>query len=66
MTCSFHKFGSFFPGTGGIHDIGKGQGERYSVNVPLKAGIKDPQFYELFKNITDAIRTQYQPQAVVV
>jgi len=42
MTCSFHKFGSFFPGTGGIHDIGKGQGERYSVNVPLKAGIKDP------------------------
>ena len=35
MCVSFHKYGDlFFPGTGGLNDIGKNQGKYYSVNVP--------------------------------
>lgn len=33
MTCSFHKYGEFFPGTGDFRDVGVGQGKNYSVNV---------------------------------
>ena len=66
MTCSFHKFGSFFPGTGCIKDTGYGQGSKYAVNVPLKSGITDDEYVELFKNITDGIRDHFRPNAVVI
>ncbi|CAM9185366.1 unnamed protein product, partial [Phaeothamnion confervicola] len=35
MTCSFHKYGDFFPGTGDLKDIGAKNGKYYSVNCPL-------------------------------
>ena len=38
MTCSFHKHGDFFPGTGDIKDIGTQDGKYFSVNVPLDEG----------------------------
>jgi histone deacetylase 1/2 len=41
MTVSFHKFGNYFPGTGGIDDIGVGAGKYYSVNYPLNEGVDD-------------------------
>lgn len=66
MTCSFHKFGSFFPGTGCIKDTGYGQGKKYAVNVPLKSGITDTEYVELFKNVTDGIRDHFRPDAVVI
>ena len=34
MTCSFHKYGDFFPGTGAITDLGAKKGKYYSVNFP--------------------------------
>lgn len=77
MTCSFHKFGEFFPGTGDIRvskqrailislvpiliqlglcylqDTGLGKGRRYAVNVPLRDGIDD----ESYKNVFQPVRT---------
>ena len=41
MTCSFHKFKDYFPGTGHIDDIGKDAGEYHSVNFPLDEGLDD-------------------------
>ena len=31
MTCSFHKYGDYFPGTGSVDDIGVGDGENYRL-----------------------------------
>jgi len=67
MTVSFHKFGDmFFPGTGGIEDIGNSTGRYYSVNVPLQDGIDDNTFTELFKFVMQKVMAQYQPGAVVL
>ncbi len=44
MTCSFHKFGEYFPGTGDVKDKGFGQGENYAINVPLHDGMDDDSF----------------------
>eukprot|EP01040_Poterioochromonas_malhamensis_P019778 gene19778-23451_t len=44
MTCSFHKFGEFFPGTGDIKDKGCDEGENYSINVPLHDGMDDESY----------------------
>jgi histone deacetylase 1/2 len=41
MTVSFHKYGSFFPGTGSINDIGVESGKYYSVNYPFDEGVDD-------------------------
>ena len=38
MTCSFHKYGDFFPGTGAITDLGAKKGKYYSVNFPPEGG----------------------------
>ena len=51
MTCSFHKFGEFFPGTGSINDIGYGSGKYYSVNCPLRDGITDETYKQVFEPV---------------
>ena len=66
MTCSFHKFGDFFPGTGDVTDVGVNDGKYYSVNFPLKAGIGDKDFLEIFKPVIEKIMQVFRPGAVVL
>ncbi|KAH9482183.1 Histone deacetylase clr6 [Psilocybe cubensis] len=66
MTCSFHKFGEFFPGTGTQEDTGTGKGKGYSVNVPLKDGIQDESFKSVFDPVISKILEVFQPSAVVL
>lgn len=51
MTCSFHKFGEYFPGTGTQEDKGMDKGKYYTVNVPLKDGITDEAFKTVFEPV---------------
>ena len=51
MTCSFHKFGEYFPGTGTQEDKGRGRGRGYAVNVPLKDGITDESYRSVFEPV---------------
>lgn len=51
MTCSFHKYGEYFPGTGTQSDKGRGKGKGYAVNVPLKDGISDDSFASIFEPV---------------
>jgi hypothetical protein len=53
MTCSFHKFGEYFPGTGTQEDKGRDKGKGYAVNVPLKDGITDASFKSVFDPVCD-------------
>jgi histone deacetylase 1/2 len=55
MTCSFHKFGEYFPGTGTQEDKGRGKGKGYAVNVPLKDGITDQAFKSVFEPVRFAL-----------
>ncbi|KAI5474278.1 histone deacetylase 1/2 [Pseudohyphozyma bogoriensis] len=66
MTCSFHKFGEYFPGTGDVQDQGKGQGKGYAVNFPLKDGIDDESYRGVFRPTIQAIMDWYRPGAVVL
>lgn len=51
MTCSFHKFGEYFPGTGTLEDRGRGKGRGYALNVPLKDGITDESYKSVFQPV---------------
>ncbi|KAL1926372.1 hypothetical protein VTP01DRAFT_5893 [Rhizomucor pusillus] len=66
MTCSFHKFGEFFPGTGDIKDTGLGKGKHYAVNVPLRDGIDDETYKSIFRPIIQRIMDWYRPGAIVL
>ena len=65
MTVSFHKFGDYFPGTGGLEDIGYDKGKLYSLNCPLKDGIDDESYEQLFKPIMTKVMERYDPDAIV-
>lgn len=67
MTVSFHQYGDdFFPGTGSIDSVGEGKGKYYSVNVPLKVGIDDDTYQELFKTVMDEVMAKFMPSAVIL
>ncbi|KAJ9061179.1 histone deacetylase [Entomophthora muscae] len=67
MTVSFHKYGNdFFPGTGSSLEAGKGLGQYYSLNIPLKDGIDDPAYLNLFKTIIGETIEKFKPSAIVL
>ena len=66
MTCSFHKFGEYFPGTGAMEDIGVEKGKHYSVNFPLKEGMDDESFMRVFAPIMDEIFLRFKPNACLL
>ncbi|KAJ3408336.1 hypothetical protein HDV05_005049 [Chytridiales sp. JEL 0842] len=66
LTVSFHKYGEYFPGTGGLNDIGYGKGKYYSVNVPLKDGIDDESYRSVFCPVMQHVMDWYRPGAVVL
>ena len=51
LTCSFHKFGDYFPGTGHIDDRGIDGGMNHAVNFPLKDGMDDEAYSMVFQPV---------------
>ena len=66
MTVSFHKYGEYFPGTGDLRDIGAGKGKYYAVSFPMRDGIDDESYGQIFKPIISKVMKMYQPSAVVL
>ena len=66
FTLSFHKFGEYFPGTGDVRDVGSSIGKYHAANFPLKDGIDDWSYENIFKPIVQTIMDVYRPEAVVL
>lgn len=66
MTLSFHKYGEYFPGTGDLRDIGAGKGKYYAVNFPLRDGIDDDCYEQVFKPVVTKVMETFQPSAIVL
>lgn len=66
FTVSFHRYGDFFPGTGDVKETGVGEGQYYSLNVPLRRGIDDDSFREIYVTIMEEVRMRFRPDAVVI
>ncbi|XP_060847855.1 histone deacetylase HDAC1-like isoform X2 [Rhopalosiphum padi] len=67
MTVSFHKYGgNYFPGSGALESIGKGEGKHYAVNIPLRDGMDDDSYESIFVPIITKVMETFQPSAVVL
>ena len=42
------------------------QGKGYAVNMPLKDGITDDQYLQLFREVVGAAAARFQPSAIVM
>ena len=47
---STHQY-PYYPGTGSLQEIGEGEGEGYTVNIPLSTGNGDEEFANLFRHV---------------
>src|SRR3954464_1812297 len=62
---STHQF-PFYPGTGAADEIGTGQGEGYTVNVPLEAGATDQDFFAVHAGVIEPILEQFEAELVLI
>jgi len=62
---STHQY-PYYPGTGAAEEAGQGQGEGYTVNLPIPAGWGDGEYQELFQGVVDPICRQFDPQFVLI
>jgi len=66
LTISLHETGyTLFPGTGFENEIGKGEGEGYSVNIPFLPYVDDEIYLWAFEETVPSLIEAFQPDLVV-
>jgi acetoin utilization deacetylase AcuC-like enzyme len=62
---STHQY-PYYPGSGHWSEIGEGDGEGYTVNVPLPAGVGDEGYERVFDEVLYPLAERYHPQMILV
>jgi acetoin utilization deacetylase AcuC-like enzyme len=62
---SLHQY-PFYPGTGGVEEIGKGAGEGWTANFPLSAGSGDTAYTAIMEELILPLLDQHMPQMLLV
>jgi len=62
---STHQY-PFYPGTGSIEEVGAGEGQGATVNVPLPAWCGDEEYLQVFHQILVPTARRFQPQVILV
>ncbi len=65
LCVSIHQFPGF-PGTGKLGEVGRGRGEGYTVNVPLRKGHGDGDFLCILHFLVRPLAKAYQPEIILV
>jgi acetoin utilization deacetylase AcuC-like enzyme len=62
---STHRY-PFYPGTGALDETGSGDGEGFTVNIPMSGGFGDAEYFEAFQRIVEPIALRYEPEFVII
>jgi acetoin utilization deacetylase AcuC-like enzyme len=62
---STHQY-PHYPGSGHWSEIGEGEGEGYTVNVPLPAGVGDEGYERVFDEVLYPLAERYAPELILV
>ena len=65
LFASIHQY-PFYPGTGPLSDVGSGEGEGYSINLPVPAGADESVFCGLVEHVVLPAGRQFDPDLVLV
>ena len=62
---STHQY-PLYPGTGHFVEVGRGGGEGFNINVPLKKGMGDGEFVALYNKLLKPVALAFRPDLVMV
>jgi acetoin utilization deacetylase AcuC-like enzyme len=62
---STHAF-PYYPGSGSLGEVGAGDGEGYTVNVPLSGGHDDRAFARIFQEVIVPVTREYSPDFIII
>ena len=62
---STHQY-PYYPGTGALQEIGRGPGEGYTINVPLREGAGDADFVKIFRKILQPVALEFKPELILL
>jgi acetoin utilization deacetylase AcuC-like enzyme len=65
LFASIHQW-PLYPGTGALTDIGSGDGEGYSINLPVPPGSGDDVWLSLVEHVVVPIARAFEPQLVLI
>ena len=66
LTISFHESGEYlFPGTGFVHELGRGAGRGYSINMPFLPFTGDEVYLWAFERIVRPAVERFAPDVLV-
>jgi acetoin utilization deacetylase AcuC-like enzyme len=67
MFFSIHRFGmGFYPGTGDADETGRGRGEGYTLNVPVRLGTSRKEYADRFSRGLEKAAAKIKPELVLV
>ncbi|KIX84768.1 acetoin utilization protein AcuC [Thermus filiformis] len=67
LTLSLHESGRYlFPGTGHVHEIGRGEGLGKKLNLPLEPFTEDESYLEVFQALVGQALERFRPDVLVV
>ncbi len=62
---STHQY-PYYPGTGGLQEVGGKEAPGFTVNVPLSSGCLDEDFAQVFERILVPIGRQFKPELILI
>jgi len=62
---STHQY-PYYPGTGAFQEVGRGEGEGYTVNMPLATGYGSGDYLMLIERIIRPIALAYRPDLILI
>jgi acetoin utilization deacetylase AcuC-like enzyme len=55
-----------YPGTGALDEVGKDDGEGFTLNIPMPAGMGDAEYLRLFRDVIVPVGHEFAPELVLV
>lgn len=55
-----------YPGTGMLNEVGEEEGEGFTVNLPIPAGVGDDGYIQAFEELFLPIISRYRPEIILV
>jgi acetoin utilization deacetylase AcuC-like enzyme len=65
LFCSIHRY-PFWPGSGPLEDVGSGDGEGFSLNLPVPAGTREDAFLSLVEHVCAPAVRQFEPDLILI
>ena len=62
---SLHQY-PFYPGTGAVSDVGRGDGLGYTLNVPIEAGAGDADYDRAMRELVGPVVAAFAPELILL